>query len=522
MGLRNRLPITLTPEQQALQEQLQNSQLPIPLTPEQQKFQEELQTSSSPDEPNPMQPPAQPEGVQEISQDTKPISPASPTGVTKALKDAEESKSEETPDIDADGIRSAFETPMPSSEEEQEPSDDEELSKAEADTQFATGIGGALQAFGEGLAAITGGSARGLQTGVRAYQEVAARKEASLRDRIRMKRQKESDEYKYRDQIEDRQKKQRLKDPASEESAAARQEASLLMDTMIAQFRDQGAGSGTLDKLEEIKAVMSSGNVSAEQIANLQSKLKDMGLGKPKESIESAQARRMQLQETGWGRQQQMFADKQFQKDMEDIRKEVQNTDKIFKEITKFKENFDKAKRGDAEGMAYVRQFRNTINYLLAREKEPKGVFTDNDLKALSVFDSGLSFEQQAGNFTSEKFTGDIDANIMERIERALNNTIPTLQDSKRSIIESKRRIYLKSKNPALRDYGNEMSPDLFDTGESAPAQPQTAQPQTAQPQTNQPRNSTKEEVNSAKDGDTVYVKGKPYIKQGNNIYSVK
>ena len=524
--LRNRLPIPLTPEQQALQEKLQASLGPQPDSLESITALpgETDQTDQTYMPPEPMQPPALPEGA-------KPISPSSTPGTTEAVKTAEESKSEETPDIDADGIRSAFETPMPSSEEE-EPSDDEELSKAEADTQFATGIGGAIQAFGEGLASITGGSAKGLQTGVRAYQEVAARKEASLRDRIRAKRQKESDEFKYRDAIEDRQKKQRLKDPASEESAAARQEAGLLMDTMIAQFRDQGAGSDTLDKLEEVKAVMSSGNVSAEQIANLQSKLKDMGLGKPKESVESAQARKAELQETAWGRQQQRDADKQFQKDMDSIGTAVQNSNKLLKQLIEFKANYEKAKNNDPEAKAYLKQYTNTINYLLAREKEPKGVFTDNDLRALSQFDTRKTFEQQAQSYYDEKFAGELDPETLNRIGRALENAIPTLEDSKRNIIESKRRIYLKSKNPALRDYGNEMSPDLFGNVESAPAQsqtaqpqtaqPQTAQPQTAQPQTAQPKNNTKEEINRAKEGDTLYVKGKAYRKQGQQLVPIE
>ena len=465
--------------------------------------------------PEPMQPPALPEGAEEIS-------PSAEPGLTEAVKTAEESKSEETPDIDADGIRSAFETPMPSSEEEQEPSDDDEISKAEADTRFATGIGGAIQAFGEGLAAITGGSAKGLQTGVRAYQEAAVRKEASLKDRIRAKRQKESDEYKYRNVIEDRQKKQRLKDPASEESAAARQEAGLLMDTMIAQFRDQGAGSDTLDKLEEIKAVMSSGNVSAEQIANLQSKLKDMGLGKPKESIESAQSRKMQLQETAWGRQQQREADKLFQKDMSEIGKQVQGSDALLKQLTVFQQNYQKAKKGDPEAKAYLRQYTNTINYLLAREKEPKGVFTDNDLRALSQFDTRKTFEQQAQGYYDEKFAGEIDDETMNRIGRALENAIPTLQDSKKNIIESKKRIYLKSRNPAIRDYAQELTPELLGDTESAPAQSQTAEPQTAEPQTAKPQNNTKEEINRAKDGDTVYVKGKAYRKQGQQLVPIE
>jgi hypothetical protein len=421
--------------------------------------------------PDPMQSPDLPEGVQEISPSTKP-------GSTEALKAAEESKSEETPDIDADGIRSAFETPVPSAEEP-EPSDDDELAKAEADTQFATGLGGALQAFGEGLAAITGGSAKGLQTGVRAYQEVVARKEAGLRERIRAKRQKESDEFKYRDAIEDRQKKQRLKDPASEESAAARQEAGLLMDTMIAQFRDQGAGSDTLNKLEEVKAVMSSGNVSAEQIANLQSKLKDMGLGKPKESVESAQARKAELQDTAWGRQQQREADKLFQKDMSEIGKQIQGSDALLKQLNVFQQNYQKAKQGDPEAKAYLKQYTNTINYLLAREKEPKGVFTDNDLRALSQFDTRKTFEEQAQGYYDEKFGGEIDDETMNRIGRALENAIPTLQDSKKNIIESKKRIYLKSRNPAVRDYAQELTPDLLGATESAPSQP--TQPQTTE-----------------------------------------
>jgi len=510
--LRNRLPIPLTPEQQALQEKLQAS-----LGPQPDSLESITAVPGEPDTTDPtymppetMQPPALPEGAEQIS-------PFPTPGVTDAVEAAEESKSEETPDIDADGIRSAFETPMPSSEEEQEPSDDDELSKAEADTQFATGIGGALQAFGEGLAAITGGSAKGLQTGVRSYQEVAARKEASLRDRIRMKRQKESDEFKYRDAIEDRQKKQRLKDPASEESAAARQEAGLLMDTMIAQFRDQGAGSGTLDKLEEIKAVMSSDKISAEQIATLQSKLKDMGLGKPKESIESAQARKLQLQATAWGQKQQRDADNQFQKDMASIGTEVQNANKLLKQLIEFKANYEKAKKGDPEAKAYLIQYTNTINYLLAREKEPKGVFTDNDLRALSQFDTRKTFEKQAQGYYDEKFAGKLDDETLDRIGRALENAIPTLEDSKRNIIESKRRIYLKSKNPALRDYGNEMSPDLFGNVESASAQSQPAQPQPAQPQ-----NNTKEEINRAKDGDTVYVKGKAYRKEGQQLVPIE
>ena len=511
--LRNRLPIPLTPEQQALQEKLQASLGPQPDSLESITALpgETDQTDQTYMPPEPMQPPALPEGAEEIN-------PSAEPGLTEAVKSAEESKPEEKP-VDAEGIRSAFETPMP---EKQEPSDDEELSKAEADTQFATGIGGAIQAFGEGLASITGGSAKGLQTGVRAYQEVAARKEASLRDRIRAKRQKESDEFKYRDAIEDRQKKQRLKDPASEESAAARQEAGLLMDTMIAQFRDQGAGSDTLDKLEEVKAVMSSGNVSAEQIANLQSKLKDMGLGKPKESVESAQARKAELQETAWGRQQQRDADKQFQKDMDSIGTAVQNSNKLLKQLIEFKANYEKAKNNDPEAKAYLKQYTNTINYLLAREKEPKGVFTDNDLRALSQFDTRKTFEQQAQSYYDEKFAGELDPETLDRIGRALENAIPTLQDSKINIIESKRRIYLKSKNPALRDYGNEMSPDLFGNVESAPAQSQTAQPQTAQPQTAQPKNNTKEEINRAKEGDTLYVKGKAYRKQGQQLVPIE
>jgi hypothetical protein len=48
-----------------------------------------------------MQPPALPEGAEEIN-------PSAEPGLTEAVKSAEESKPEEKPDIDADGIRSAF------------------------------------------------------------------------------------------------------------------------------------------------------------------------------------------------------------------------------------------------------------------------------------------------------------------------------------------------------------------------------------------------------------------------------
>ena len=66
------------------------------------------------------------------------------------------------------------------------------------------------------------------------------------------------------------------------------------------------------------------------------------------------------------------------------------------------------------------------------------------------------------------------------------------------------------------------MSPDLFGNVESAPAQSQTAQPQTAQPQTAQPKNNTKEEINRAKEGDTLYVKGKAYRKQGQQLVPIE
>ena len=448
-----------------------------------------------------MQPPAQPEGAEEISQDTKPISPASTTGVTQAVKTAEESKSKETPDIDADGIRSAFETPMPSSEEEeeQEPSDDDEIAKAEADTQFATGLGGAIQAFGEGLAAITGGSAKGLQTGVRAYQEVAARKEASLRDRIRMKRQKESDEYKYRDQIEDRQKKQRLKDPASEESAAARQEAGLLMDALISRQTAQGASQGEIEKLNEIKAVMLSENMTAEQIVNFQSKLKEMDLTKPKQSVESKQTWEREKQMTAEDRQQKSFATRQYFKDATEMKNQVAASNKILDQLIQFKQNLEKAKnKNNTEAIAYVRQFTNTVNYILAREKEPKGVFTDNDLKALSVFDSGMSFEEQAVKFTSEKLTtNEIDDEVLKRIERGLNNALPQLQNANKQLIQRQQAIYRKSDNPYLVKKADDL-PEIFDiTDKSQSAQPQTAQPQS----TKQSFTSHDEVVNALKDG---------------------
>lgn len=312
---------------------------------------------------------------------------------------------------------------------------EEKMSETERRNQMTTGIVGALSAFGEGLAAITGGSAKPLQAGVAALkdigsQQVAAqeRKVKTIKERLQMARdplETKAGDIKFRELFEKKQREKRMLDPNSEESNQAREVANQTLNALVASFRSAGNPQAA-DELLNTKPFID--KASGKQINDLFEQIKDLSI-KPTISAAQKQAYAMQLVEKKGeiqqtlAKQKQQFqskltnlrtdaarvnlATKEYQEIVPKINADVKDVKALGNQVDKFIGLLDQASDPKLMSNEAKRQQINEaiaaqkeiLNYMNARKYESKGVFTDQDLLALSQLKTYGTWADQFTNW---------------------------------------------------------------------------------------------------------------------------
>lgn len=281
---------------------------------------------------------------------------------------------------------------------------------SEASRQRMTGIAGALSAFGEGLATITGGSAKPLQAGVAAVkgvgeQQAAAeeRKAKTLKERLQMAKaplEEKQTEIDLRSRLSKGKMEQDLMDPASQQSAQARKDAGAFIDNMIAQGAANKASPQVLQRLEQAKSLI--GQMSAAQVQQFYNTLKPLSTETSVEAknkfdmdkLAAQESMKLKLAEAKDSKDQQKIAQKELIKDQSAISTVIKEASGVAGEMKAFKEDLALAVNGDKEAAKRVTQKSNIINYLNARSYESKGVFTESDARALSELAATKWFDQ--------------------------------------------------------------------------------------------------------------------------------
>lgn len=349
------------------------------------------------------------------------------------------------------------------------PESESNIDEANYRLQMATGIAGALQSFGEGLAAITGGSAKPLQTGADTLRAVAKqgmdaaeRKNLSVKDRILLAREPlatQMDELKFRDIFEKRQRDKRLQDPNSKESEEARILSNNFLDVYIANIKNQGADQEVIDKIENIrpKLDMMSAAQSEKFLELLKGQKISTSFEAKEESKFAADTRKQSIKLSS-------DADKAFATDSKKIAEELRNLQRIAPEMKKFQADVEAASRGDKDALSRVKINQGVMNYLIARDREPRGVFTDQDLAALSQFKAGKTWGEALNSFISAGVYGTIPRADLKRMSDVLTMIMPQFDNSERELISQYQRIYKASNNPFMQDYAGKFNSELFNT----------------------------------------------------------
>lgn len=388
--------------------------------------------------------PVMPESAMPETEMPEPVEESTPAlqttlpepGKTAAIDEEADQQSEETPD-EFEQMYKDYDTAR-----KQYGKDIEALGKesdeASSKQTMMTGIAGALQSFGEGLAAITGGSAKPLQTASETIRRVgeqgAAAREGrakTLKERLMMARQPlaaKVEETKFRDVFEQRQMEKRLGDPSSKESQDARDVGLRTLDALVASFRSAG-NDAAADELMSTKSFLE--QASGKQIQSLFEQIKDLGI-KPAISAETKQKYAMELVEKKGEIQQSLTKQKQeYQSKLTNLRTDaarVNAATKQYEELTpKIQADAREAKQLSGQIDKFVtlleqasdpkimsneskrKQINEAIaaqkeilNYMNARKYESKGVFTDQDLLALSQLKTVGTWAEQFTNWLSK------------------------------------------------------------------------------------------------------------------------
>lgn len=348
---------------------------------------------------------------------------------------------------------------------------EEDMQAGERSRQMQTGIAGALQSFGEGLAAITGGSAKPLQTGVAALraageQQAAAqeRKGKTLKERLQMAKapiEEKETEVSLRSRLTKAKMEQGLVDPASEQSAQARKDATAFIDNMIAQGRANQAAPQVLQRLEQSKALI--GQMSAAQVQQFYDTLKPLSTETSLEAKNrfdmqktmAQEAMRLKVAEAKDAKDQQKLADKDFFKVRTKIAEEETAASKVGPQMEKFLSDVKLAVGGDKAAAKRVAQNYGVVNYMNARNYESKGVFTDNDLRALSQLDAGRTWFQQLDDFVSKGMTGQIPKESLMRVQGVLEDNIEKFREPGKYIRTNYAQTFREVQNPAYNRYAD-------------------------------------------------------------------
>jgi hypothetical protein len=319
--------------------------------------------------------------------------------------------------------------------------EDQAMQEAESRAQTATGIAGALQAFGEGLAAITGGSAKPLQTGAEALRrstqqglEAQMRRGKGIKQRIEMAREPletKATELKFRDVFEKRQAQQRLNDPESKESADARGMASNFLDVYVANLQNRAVDPEAIQRVEGVRSKI--GQMNANQIQKFLDNLKDI---KFSTSYETTVEGKKELEETKAASKVEAATTKREQKLQDEASKWRQTTGTKITEIVnderKYKTRINDfstlleralAAKTDTEFKTIANEIarqKTVIDYLDARQVEPKGVFTDQDAARLSSITNGRPWLQQFQDWLSKGLQGTTTIDEIKTLNRII------------------------------------------------------------------------------------------------------
>lgn len=357
---------------------------------------------------------------------------------------------------------------------------EKETEDIEKSQQVTTGIAGALQSFGEGLAAITGGSAKPVQTGAATLREISGqrvaaqeRKAKTLKERLQMAREPleaKATEIKFRDVFEQRQKEKRLNDPASDESRQAQQSGQMFIDTLTANLRNMSASPEVIGQVEGVKDRLQ--GLSANQIDKFMKILKEQKFGTAFEAKTQAQMSALEaklagqeslmeaklsakLSESEQKRDQKLKdnADTEYQKDRIKVNEQIRDLRAKKAEMQNFSQQLDKALAGDKSAQEYVARNVSVIDYIQARLSEPKGVFTDQDKRELSKLGVNVSWFDQFRNWFSKGMTGRIeDKEYLQKLKGVLDTLQPTFNNPEGNILKSYSDVYSQSSNPYMQE----------------------------------------------------------------------
>lgn len=362
-----------------------------------------------------------------------------------------------------------------------------EQARTQTDRQIQNqnAIAGALQSFGEGLAAITGGSAKPLQTGAETLRRAGAlqsaaeeRKARTLKERLQMAKtplEEKTAEMELRSRLGKSKLEQELADPASKQSVQARENASNFLDNMIAQGQANQADPAVLERLAQSKLVLE--NMSASQIQDFYNTLKPLSVGTSREAqnqfemqkIKAQEDMRNRMSEAKDEKDQQKMAVKDFMKIRTKIAEEENSAAKIGPQMKNFQADIDKALAGDKAAAKRVVQNYGVINYLNARSYESKGVFTDNDLRALSQLDAGKTWSQQFDDWVQRGMSGTLPRQSLMRIKGVIDNNVDKFTNPGQFIRGNYAQTFEDTGVPAYQKYA-----EVLRKGGSKPAEPQS------------------------------------------------
>lgn len=393
-----------------------------------------------------------------IPSEEEPVSPSQEPGSTVAVPAQND---------DFDTLFSNYKKEMGNVAKEYEGLD-ESYQREAGRSQFQTGIAGALQSFGEGLAAITKGSAKGLQTGAETMRNVAQqrlaaeqRKGATLKDRLMLAKQplglaqeekkfrlqSAESEMKFRDIFEKRQKEKRLTDPNSPESTDARNLATNFLDVVAANFKNKGAPDVAEQVLANKEFIKNANALQIKEILDRVEKLKpqtEFGLEtRAKENLIekklaaqlSVLERRDELRKTAQQDKDKKSASVRAEQLYVDVDKKIQEdikaTQPVREKMTWFMSRLDDAIKGDINAAKEISQEANVLAYLTARSYESKGVFTDNDLINLDQLrgGAGKSWYDTFKNWIAVGWGGTQTKEELERFKEILQRRMPAFEN---------------------------------------------------------------------------------------------
>lgn len=350
-----------------------------------------------------------------------------------------------------------------------------------------TGIAGALQAFGEGLAAITGGSAKPLQTGaatVRSIgeQQAAAqeRKAKTLKERMLMAREPleaKAQEIKFRDVFEQRQKAKRLEDPTSDESQQARQLANNFLDAYMTSVSNR-VSPDQLEKLEAIKPRLE--NLNANQIKDFMDNLNKLKFTESRVDIEEAKAERTtKQQEAKTAASQEFKVQQDAQKAIVKVESELEQDQKFYNQYKQFRSNLTKAIAGDKDAQKFIKNNMDAFSYMKARTMESKGVFTDQDAERLTTLLKDTPWFNKFQAWLAGGLKGEIPMDVLQSLDEALKDEPENPVMIKNKKLKTLANIAKKSTNPAMQNSASYYESVLEQEPEVQPAetQQQTAKP---------------------------------------------